>query len=363
MVNLMVIESKHVALYVPALNRGGAERVAALLASGFFKAGWRVTLLVDYEASENRALVDPGVPIRVLGSSHGRSVLSLVRFLRSQKPDVVLAIGGAANVKFSLARLFAGGRSRVVLSYHGRSDVGRGRLGHLSYSLAPWLARRADAIVCVSDGLLDHLRDDWNAPPDKLTRIYNPVSVENAIPASANDLLQRPPIVLSVGRLNPEKGYAALIEALPYLHPDAKLMIFGEGPDRENLMAHAERLGVADRLALPGYQDNPWPCYTQARCFVLTSRKEAFGNVVVEALASGLPVVSTRSGGPDEILDHGRFGPLVENDDIDALAHAINSVLSDPGDPEPRIARAREFDATTAIGSYLALFNKILTRQ
>jgi hypothetical protein len=94
MVNLMVIESKHVALYVPALNRGGAERVAALLASGFFKAGWRVTLLVDYEASENRALVDPGVPIRVLGSSHGRSVLSLVRFLRSQKPDVVLAIGG-----------------------------------------------------------------------------------------------------------------------------------------------------------------------------------------------------------------------------------------------------------------------------
>ncbi|MDH8174174.1 hypothetical protein QIG29_27340, partial [Klebsiella pneumoniae] len=74
------------------------ERVAALLASGFFKAGWRTTLLVDFEASENRVLIDPGVPIRILGNSHAGSVVALTGFLRSQKPDVVLAIGGAANV-------------------------------------------------------------------------------------------------------------------------------------------------------------------------------------------------------------------------------------------------------------------------
>lgn len=363
MVKLMVIQSKHVAVYVPALNRGGAERVAALLASGFFKSGWRTTLLVDFEASENRALVDPGVPIRVLGSSHAGSVIALARFLCSQKPDVVLGIGGAADVKLSVARLFAGGQSQIVLSYHGRSDVGRGRLGHMSYSFAPWLARRADAVVCVSDGLLDHLRDDWNAPQDKLTRIYNPVSVEHAIPASLTDLTQRPPIVLGVGRLNPEKNFSALVEALPFLQTDARVVIYGEGPERDNLLARAKQLGVTDRLELPGYRDNPWPCYAQARCFALTSRKEAFGNVVVEALASGLPVVSTRSGGPDEILEHGRIGTLVDNGDIDSLAQAINQALADPGDPSSRIARARAFDVQIAISSYLSLFNTILTRR
>ncbi len=363
MVKLMVIQSKHVAIYVPALNRGGAERVAALLASGFFKAGWRTTLLVDFEASENRALIDARVPIRVFGSSHAGSVLALTGFLRSQKPDVVLAIGGAANVKLSVARLFAGGQSRIVLSYHGRSDVGRGRLGHMSYSFAPWLARRANAVVCVSDGLLDHLRDDWKAPQGKLARIYNPVSVEHAIPASHSDLTQRPPVVLGVGRLNPEKDFASLVEALPRLHADARLVIFGEGPERDNLLARAKQLGVADRLELPGYRDDPWPCYAQARCFALTSRREAFGNVVVEALASGLPVVSTRSGGPDEILERGRIGTLVDNGDIDALALAINQALADPGDPAPRIARARMFDTQTAISSYLDLFNTILTRR
>lgn len=363
MVKLMVIQSKHVAVYVPALNRGGAERVAALLASGFFKAGWHTTLLVDFEASENQALIDAGIPIRVLGSSHAGSVFALAGFLRSQKPDVVLAIGGAANVKLSLARLFAGGQSRIVLSYHGRSDVGRGRLGHMSYSFAPWLARRADAVVCVSDGLLEHLRDDWKAPHGKLTRIYNPVSVGHAIPASLGDLIQRPPVVLGVGRLNPEKNFAALVEVLPRLHADARVVIFGEGPERDNLLARAKQLGAADRLELPGYRDNPWPCYAQARCFALTSRREAFGNVVVEALASGLPVVSTRSGGPDEILEHGRIGTLVDNGDIDALAQAINQVLAAPGDPTPRIARARTFDAQTAISSYLALFSTILAQR
>ena len=363
MVKLMVIQSKHVAVYVPALNRGGAERVAALLASGFFKAGWQTTLLVDFEASENRSLIDPGVPIHVLGNSHASSIFALTGFLRSQKPDMVLAIGGAANVKLSLARLFAGGQSRIVLSYHGRSDVGRGRLGHMSYSFAPWLGRRAAAIVCVSDGLLDHLRDDWNAPESKLTRIHNPVSVENAIPASHSDLIQRPPVVLGVGRLNPEKGFIALVEALPRLRSDARVVIFGEGSERANLLARAKQLGVEDRLELPGYRDDPWPCYAQARCFALTSRREAFGNVVVEALASGLPVVSTRSGGPDEILDHGRVGTLVDNGDIESLAQAINQALADPGDPAPRIARARTFDVQTAINSYLDLFNTILTRR
>ncbi|WP_368737694.1 glycosyltransferase, partial [Escherichia fergusonii] len=87
------------------------------------------------------------------------------------------------------------------------------------------------------------------------------MSVEHAIPASHSDILQRPPVVLGVGRLNPEKNFAALVQAIPHLPPDARVVIFGEGPERDNLLVLAKQLGVVDRLELPGYRDDPWPCY------------------------------------------------------------------------------------------------------
>ena len=357
----MLIQPGHLAIYVAALNRGGAERVAALLATGLFEAGWRISLVVDFEASDNRALVAQQIPVTVLGQSHASATLKLARFLRTERPDIVLAIGGGANVKLAAARVLARSGVPIVLSYHGRSDVGRGRLGHASYTFARRLSRHA-GMVCVSYGLADHLCNDWHVPRERITRIYNPVSVERALPVSREALAQRPPIVMSVGRLSPEKGFSALIEALPHLRPDARLVIYGEGPERAALQAQAERLGVAERLELAGYRDDPWPCYATARCFALGSPKEAFGNVVVEALASGLPVVATRSGGPDEILAHGGFGTLVDNSDIPALAGAINHALDDPGDPLPRVAHARTFDVATAVTNYLALFNRILTR-
>lgn len=351
---------KHVAIYVAALSGGGAERVAALLASGFDEAGWRVTLLVDFDAAENEALVRKGVAIKVLGRSHIKSMLSLARVLRRSSFDIALSIGGGANVKLTLARFLSMRRLPVVLSYHGRSGVGHGRLGHAAYSFASWLAARARAVVCVSDMLRDHMRDDWQVPAGKLVRIYNPVLVEKASPATLPELAGRPPVVLGMGRLTREKGFDALIAALPRMRTQARLVIFGDGPEREALMQQARALNLADRLSLPGYAADPWPCYATARCFAITSASEAFGNVVVEALASGLPVVATRSGGPEEILAHGRFGRLVDNGDIAALAEALDATLEAPGDPAPRIARAHEFDIAHAVRAYLELFTAVL---
>jgi glycosyltransferase involved in cell wall biosynthesis len=353
---------RRLVVYVPALVGGGAERVAALLASAFAAAGHGVTLVADFDAPQNRAFVGPDVAYAVLGGGHGRSTARLAQLLRKLEPDVALAIGGAADVKLVAAQGLARARTRVVLSYHGRSAVGGGLLGRSAYWTAGLLTRIAARTVCVSDDLARHLVGDWGAAADRVVRIHNPVAIGSAGAARTEaELRARPPVVIGMGRLSREKGFDTLITAMALLpRPDARLVVHGDGPERARLEALARRLGLADRVSLPGYATNPWPAFAQGRCFALASDSEAFGNVVVEALAAGLPVVATASGGPPEILDHGRYGAIVPVRDAAALAGALAAMLDDPGDPGPRIARAHDFRAEAAAAHYLALFEEML---
>jgi glycosyltransferase involved in cell wall biosynthesis len=361
------VRRRKIAVYVPALVGGGAERVAAVLASGLFAAGHEATLIVDFEASRNNDFVDPNVERVTLAGSHGTDVTRLARFLAERRPDIALAIGASTNVKLVLAHLLARARShtptQIILSYHGSSTIGRGLLGWAAYPLAPLLTRYAARTVSVSDALTAHLVRDWHGANARIARIYNPVPIDRAKPAvDEAALMARPPAVIAVGRLSAEKDFPTLIRAMANLaRSDARLVICGEGPEREALQSLAQRLGFADRLELRGYVADPWSAYAQARCFALCSQSEAFGNVVVEALASGLPVVATDCGGPAETLDGGRFGALVPVGDAAALGDAITHALDHPGDPAPRIRRAREFSTERIVARYLALFESVLS--
>ena len=358
---------RSIAVYVPALIGGGAERVAALLATTLNAAGHKVTLIVDFEAPHNEGFVDPGVERVTLAGAHGADVLRLADFLKARRPDVALAVGAATNIKLVLAHLIARLTTRVptriVLSYHGRSSAGRGWLGWSAYLLAALLTRYAARTICVSEDLARHIERDWYGARERIVRIYNPVAIDQAKPAAdENELTERPPTVIAVGRLSSPKDHATLFGAMAALaRADVRLAIYGEGPDLPALKQLAERLGVAGRIDWCGYVDDPWSAYAAARCFVLSSRSEAFGNVVVEALASGLPVVSTACGGPTEILDDGRFGTLVPTGDSLALSAAIARALDQPGDPAPRLARAHDFAAATITARYVTLFEEILS--
>jgi glycosyltransferase involved in cell wall biosynthesis len=357
------------AVYVPALVGGGAERAAAVLASGFRAEGREVRLFVDFLAEENRDFLDPGVAVTPLGPSHAASVRALARHLAAGRADVVLGVGGAANVKLAAAQAIAAAqalarvqapRTRVpiVLSYHGRSDVGRGRLGLTAFTLAPLLTRQAAATVCVSQSLVRHLVEEWRGAAARVVSIPNAIPVEEARPASSEAQLRaREPVILTAGRLAPEKDFATLLRAVARLPAPARLVILGEGPERAALEGLARDLGIAGRVALPGYRPSPWDSYAQARVFALSSRSEGFGNVVVEALASGLPVVATDCGGPREILEDGRHGALVPVGDVEALAAGIARALDAPGDPVPRRDRAARFATRRVVGDYLALLD------
>ena len=346
-------------LYIHALTGGGAERVWALLASGFASRGFEVVLATEFEATENVPYLHASVRRIVLGGNHLSSTLSLARLLRAEEPDVIVSALSASNLKMVIAATLAGQLKRAIISYHGYTDTEPQPLSRIGYIATPLLSRLAAATICVSDGLRDYVVSRWLAPANRTVRIYNPVVVDGTPVADLAELQARPPVILASGRFIHYKNFPSLIRAFAQVQPAAaQLHILGEGPERGNIEAEIHRLGLQDRVTLLGYQPQPWSYYEQARCFVLPSTKEPFGLVLVEALAHGLPVVATDCHGPSEILTDG-IGQLVAIGDETSLARAMTRALAAPGDPHPREAHARRFSLDAGLDAYEALFETL----
>jgi glycosyltransferase involved in cell wall biosynthesis len=167
---------------------------------------------------------------------------------------------------------------------------------------------------------------------------------------------------MSAGRMSAAKGFDVLIKAFAIIAEEtsARLMILGDGEEMENLKSLARRLGVEDRTAFPGFQKNPLAFMSKARLFVLASRSEGFGNVIVEAMFCDVAIVSTDCpNGPREILGGGRYGELVRVDDAEGLAKAMKRALSRPADKGLLRRRALDFSEDSAIEKYARLLEKI----
>ena len=337
-----------------AFGGGGAERVWSTLAERFAARGDEVILAVDVD-DHKPTFPDPvGPRVEVLGAGHVGATRALADLLRDFRPDVALAAISGSCVKLVAAAALARSAVPLVVSYHGFHEYRTGHLAKLAYWGMPLINRSAARIVAVSDGLHRELIERWGADPRKTERIYNPVTIDVAGAAeTAVDLASRPEVILAVGRLSPEKGMDTLIGALARMtRTEARLVIAGDGPERGRLERQAIELGVADRVTFLGQVADVRPLYRQARLVAVPSRSEAFGMVLVEALAHGLPIVATASGGPVEILDGGHIGRLVPVEDPAALAIGIDHDLADPGDPAPRFERARAFSLDAGFAAW-----------
>jgi glycosyltransferase involved in cell wall biosynthesis len=351
-----------VLFYTHGLVDGGAERLWSCLASAIKNRGFDVVFAQDFEADDNRANLDATIPVHTLGRNHWRSVLNLANVLRAEKPDIALSAVGGSNLKLLLAKSLARSNVRTIITYHGFREWTTGVLSFVSYFGLPILSTIADSTVAVSDGLREKLVNGWRARKDRTITILNPVFFPSSADVpSAIELKARPDTLLAVGRFVPEKDFTTLIRAFARLErPGAKLIILGKGPEEGKLRNEIARLGLKKRVILPGYSKEPWSHYASAKCFVLSSNSEPFGNVIVEALAYGLPVVSTACSGPQEILLHGRYGRIVAVGNELQLAHALKDALDEPGDPLDRRRRADEFSFDVRVPTYEALIRKIL---
>ena len=357
------------AVFASFSGAGGVERMLVNLIHGFLDLGQPVDLVLIRASGPHLARLPPEVNRIRLGTNHSLfAAPALARYLQQRRPAALLAAKDRAGRAAVVARWLAGTDTRLVM-----------RLGtHLSTAMADktaierWLRYtpirllypRIDRIVAVSEGVAEDTVRIARIPPERITVIRNPVitpelEVQAAEPCPHPWLAPgQPPVILGAGRLERQKDFPTLIRAFAQMPRDrrCRLLILGDGAGRPKLESLIGELGLSDRVALPGFQDNPYAYLSRARLFVLSSAWEGSPNVLTEAMALGIPVVSTDCpSGPFELLDGGRFGPLVPVGDAAALAEAMERILSRPHPPEILRSAVAEYEQGRSAERYLGV--------
>ena len=359
-----------VILHIHSLEGGGAERVWAILASGLAGRGHECLFVVERVDDANRPFLDSRVPYKVLAaSSHVAQVAEMAALWRHTQPHVVLTACGNANLKAALVR--AGGQRKpgLIISIHGA--VASGILGRAGLKLFPLVARIADRVVYNSWGMRGLMERRWFVPQANGCVINNPVlfpacvdpdECERLYPSLAGRRL-----ILSIGRLHvDQKGQDDLLKAFARFaqtDPNYDLVLVGDGPSRTALQSLARELGVGARVHFMGYSQDPWPFYAGAAILAHCARHEAFGNVLVEALGYGLPIVATDTPGAREVLAGGIFGRLVPIGDVDGITRGLHDALQSQPDSARLKRRAAEFAPARAIEQYDRLIGELISER
>jgi len=387
---------RRVALFIRALKGNGAERSTLNLARALAERGIPVDLLLVEATGELLQEVPDTVELIVLKRSstagaflsllrrppdllallslvlvpHSpkplRAIPGLVTYLRAARPVALLSALDYANIASVVAADIASTSARVVISqrnhFSSHMALGNAWRARFARQVFRWFYSRADRVVAVSQSVADDIATSCNLPREQVVTIYNAVSGPVLDEKAAEPLDHpwfapgTPPVILAAGKMKPQKDFPTLLRAFAALRKEraARLMILGEGPDREALEALARELGVAEDVAFPGFVVNPFPYMAHAGLFVLSSTFEGLPGVLIQALACGCPVVSTDCpGGSAEILENGRYGPLTPVGDPQALAKAMKAMLDAPPDRKVLKERGDFFSPERAVDGYL----------
>lgn len=337
--------SPDIVFYTRQLHNGGVDRVVFNLAEEFRDRGLAPAILVDVDNpySPFRSLIPEGVRYDVLEARGPLSRLMKLRaYLGRHRPRAVMCTSfGFPNLYAVAVRWTTDVRFRLMLTEHCFPSVDRAgprpwQARYWFFPLAHLLYPRADSIVAVSRGTANDLARVIGIDPATVDCIYNPIVSERMLDQAREPIDHpwfadgAPPVVIAVGRLEPQKNFALLIRAFARLRGtiDCRLMILGDGGERERLEALVAGLGIGRDVALPGFVANPHAYVAKARLFVLSSDFESLANVVIEAMAVDTPVVATDCpSGPAEALGGGRYGRLVPVGDEAALLAAMRDEL------------------------------------
>ena len=321
--NTRVGRQPKIGIFVSFSGEGGVERMIINLCKGLIHYGCQVDLLPVKSHSEHLPDYFPaGLKVHKFGANHTLSSLpALIRYLKTEGPDAILAAKDRANQTAILAKAISGVSTRIVVRMG--TTVSAALAGKSYFRKLAWylpmrlLYRRADDIITVSKGVAIDLARITGIKHSAMQVVQNPV-ISNLIFERAREPVSHPwlkepcePVILGIGRLTRQKDFPTLIRAFSKVREklSSRLIILGEGNDRRDIEDLARKLSVKTDVDLPGYVNNPYAYLSRANLFVLSSAWEGSPNVLTEALAIGVPSVSTDCpSGPMEFRLNGMIG-------------------------------------------------------
>ena len=350
-------------------GHSGVDRVAGNLIPALARRGYRVDQLKVRRHGPDLRSVPEGVRVIDLGASSTYACLpAIVRYLRRERPAVLLSDKDKVNRTALLARRLSGAATRNCLRLGTTVSVDLASRGAferwLQRASMGRLYRYADCVIVNARGVAEDLTRYTGLPSGRIRVVPNPAVPESLFtdpqPRPDHPWLApgEPPVVLGVGELGSRKDFPTLLRAFAALRRErpCRLIILGRGREgqREALLALADELGIAGDLDLPGFRPDPVAFMAHSAVLGLTSLWEGNPLVLAEALAVGTPVAAVDgAGGTREVLADGRYGPLVPPGDHEALARALAATIDHPLPPERLREAARPFAIETSTDAYL----------
>lgn len=366
------MQRSKIMMLLPSLNIGGAERSTIKLANALASDSHEVMLVVFYELGLLEDEIHSGVKVMFFGAQSLKGAIKkLIDLSKQSRYDYIITSLYSTSIAALIAKLFTPGL-RVITVAHGSlsyaekyPDNWKDRIIIPLYRR--FLITRSDAIVGVSRGLVEELEAILPKDRCKIVHIPNAVvadavfSLPNSYYPTDASSERKVKKIVSVGRLVREKRFDVLINSFTKVLDvhTATLTIVGSGPLLASLALLAEELQVREKVHFVVGVTDIFPILRESDLFVLASETEGLGNVIIEALSVGLPVVSTDCDyGPREILAHGDYGKLTRVNDVQDLALGISEALATMPTVEERsrlIQRSKLYTPGAISQSYLRL--------
>ena len=369
------MSKKKISILLPNLKPGGAEKVNLDLALEFSKRGFQVQIVLMNSNGELLDNVKDKFDIQDLQCSRVRNFpKALFKYFRNFHPKVLIVSLWPLTAITPIINFLSGLKCKVMICEHNTLSYQYKKWGWTHYiilRLSMMIGYRlANIRIGVSEGVANDMAKLSLMCRKKFSVIYNPVSLKSSIQSKVNlkkieKLWSCPPgeRILTVGSLKPQKNHKLLLQAFAKVNlPNSRLMIVGKGDEHMALLKLSKELKISKKVIFAGFQYDPTPFYKTADLFILSSNYEGFGNVLVEALACGTPVISTNCrSGPSEILDNGRYGRLVSVGNLNELVEAIKIELKffENNKKNLLIRRANDFLPEISAEKYLKLINEM----
>lgn len=360
-----------VSFFMPGFYGGGGEKAMIEIAKEFSKKRINVEIVVVKNEGELKKEVPKNIEVKNLKKSKIiLSVVPLMRYLRQKSPSAIIgAMTTTNNVLYTAAQL-SGYDGGLILCEQNNFSSNLRKHGWVKRHFLEYASRlsynKCDNTIAVSKGVKNNLNKYLNINADNISVVYNPVVNSKTFDKAKETVNvkwfdQSKKIIIAVGSMTEQKDFPTLLKAFNMVSSSKEvlLVVLGEGPGRQKLTKLAKALNIENKVIMPGYVSNPIKYMANADVFVLSSKWEGLPFVLVEALASGCPVISTDCpSGPEEILRGGKLGRLVPVTDERSLAEAILDTLKSPNssaDKKRRIRRAKDFSVQAAARKYWSI--------